>query len=257
MNDDARDILTRLAAPTVRALGLEIWGVEIIRSGRTAVRVFVEPPLRPEDAAEGALSQAAEAARGPRTGDGGDGGDDMAALSATVGQCEEISRRLGLALDVEDVFPEPYVLEVSTPGFARVFFSPEQMRPYVGDMIEARMPAGFRPEGSETARRVWRGMLRSVDGDGFVLTPAAVDEMGGAVPEGLADVRIPWEEARRVSRMYVFPRPAKPGGRPARKTERADDAAARPARKKGKKSSGQRGKGGGNAKNEALDGLDI
>lgn len=239
MSDAAiKDALVRIAAPVVRSLGLEIWGVEITQTGRPVVRLFVEAPLTPEDAADGMLSQAAADARGEAM--------DPSTLSATIAQCEEISRRIGLALDVEDIFPQAYVLEVSTPGFNRLFFSPAQMRPYMGDMIEARMPSGFMPEGLEVARRVWRGRLTAVEENGFVLAPASVSAAGEVLPEALPEARIPWEAARRVARMYVFRQPARPGKTPGNGRRKGSDEA-RGSRER-KRTPGV---------NEALDGLDI
>lgn len=239
MSDAAvKDALVRIAAPVVRSLGLEIWGVEITQTGRPVVRLFVEAPLAPEDAADGMLSQAAESSREEAA--------EPSALSATIAQCEEISRRIGLALDVEDIFPQAYVLEVSTPGFNRLFFSPSQMRPYMGDMIEARMPSGFMPEGLDVARRVWRGRLTAVDDDGFVLAPASVSAAGEVLPEDLPEARIPWDAARRVARLYVFQQPARPGKASGGNRRKSGDEA-RNSRER-KRSPGI---------NEALDGLDI
>ena len=54
MSDAAvKDALVRIAGPVVRSLGLEIWGVEITQTGRPVVRLFVEAPLAPEQAADG------------------------------------------------------------------------------------------------------------------------------------------------------------------------------------------------------------
>ena len=238
MSDAAvKDALVRIAGPVVRSLGLDIWGVEITQTGRPVARLFVEAPLA-EGTADGSLSQAAAEAAEETA--------DPSAFSATIAQCEEISRRIGLALDVEDIFPQAYVLEVSTPGFNRLFFSPAQMRPYMGDMIEARMPSGFVPEGLEVARRVWRGRLTAVEEDAFVLAPASVSAAGEILPEGLPDVRIPWEAARRVARLYVFRQPARPGKRPGGRR-----------RGSGEEARGGRERGRAPMPNEALDGLDI
>lgn len=235
MSDAAvKEALVRIADPVVRSLGLRIWGVEITQTGRPVARLFVEAP---QDAADGALSQDA-------VGTGGEGADPST-FSATIAQCEEISRRIGLALDVEDVFPQAYVLEVSTPGFSRLFFSPAQMRPYMGDMIEARMPSGFRPEGTEIARRVWRGRLTAVEENAFVLAPATVSGAGEVTPEDMPEVRIPWEAARRVARLYVFRQPARPG----RKAGKGRKGAEEPR--------GARERRRAPMPNEALDGLDI
>ncbi|MCI7569427.1 ribosome maturation factor RimP [Desulfovibrio sp.] len=240
MSDAAvKDALVRIAGPVVRSLGLDIWGVEITQTGRPVVRLFVEAPLAPEDTADGMLSQAAAGGR--------EEAPDPSAFSATIAQCEEISRRIGLALDVEDIFPQAYVLEVSTPGFNRLFFSPAQMRPYIGDMIEARMPSGFTPEGVEIARRVWRGRLTAVEEGAFRLAPAVVSAAGDVTPEALPEVRIPWEATRRVARLYVFHQPARPG-KPSGGGKR---------RKSGDEGRGGRERGRAPMPNEALDGLDI
>lgn len=238
MSDAAvKDALVRIAGPVVRSLGLDIWGVEITRTGRPVARLFVEAPLAPEDAASGMLSQAASGAR--------EDASDPSAFSATIAQCEEISRRIALALDVEDVFPHAYVLEVSTPGFNRLFFSPSQMRPYIGDVVEARMPSGFTPEGLDVARRVWRGRLTAVEEDAFLIAPAVVGGDGEVAPEALPEVRIPWEAARRVARVYIFHQPVRPGRRAGGRLPKGGDAR------------GERKRGRAPMPNEALDGLDI
>lgn len=238
MSDAAvKDALVRIAGPVVRSLGLDIWGVEITRTGRPVARLFVEAPLAPEDAASGMLSQAASGAR--------EDAPDPSAFSATIAQCEEISRRIALALDVEDVFPHAYVLEVSTPGFNRLFFSPSQMRPYIGDVVEARMPSGFTPEGLDVARRVWRGRLTAVEEDAFLIAPAVVGGDGEVAPEALPEARIPWEAARRVARVYIFHQPVRPGRRAGGRLPKGGDAR------------GERKRERAPMPNEALDGLDI
>ena len=128
-----KETVTRLATPLVQAQGLEIWGVEIAQAGRTTVRVFVDLPLEVKQA-QAALSADSDPADNLE-----DSADIMTARSASIDQCEEISRQLGLALEVEDLIEQAYVLEVSTPGFSRLFFSLDQMRSYVGDMVELRM----------------------------------------------------------------------------------------------------------------------
>ena len=131
MSENAlKETVIRLAEPVVRSLGLVIWGVEVVQAGRMAVRLFVDVP-------SGA----------PESPQAADGEKNEAPSSASIGQCEEISRHLGLALEVEDAVPSAYVLEVSTPGLTRLFFSLDQMRPYLGDMVEARLhvPVARKP----------------------------------------------------------------------------------------------------------------
>lgn len=163
-----KETVTRLATPLVQAQGLEIWGVEIAQAGRTTVRVFVDLPLEVKQA------QAALSADSDPADDLEDSADIMTARSASIDQCEEISRQLGLALEVEDLIEQAYVLEVSTPGFSRLFFSLDQMRSYVGDMVELRMVSAYAPENAPAARRAWRGVLREVTDNKFAALLAAI-----------------------------------------------------------------------------------
>ena len=197
-----KDAVLALAEPAVEAEGLSVWGLEILESGRMAIRLFVDmpEPAGQNDGQEGDSDLALDEA--------GDGA--LAQISATVDQCERISRQLALALDMEDLVDRAYTLEVSSPGFNRIFFSLDQMRPYVGDMVEARMHEAWAPEG-QTPRRVWKGLLEAVDGESFTLAPARIDGEGQAVREDAPAAAIPFGRVRRASRIHIFTRPQKPG----------------------------------------------
>ncbi|MDO5537705.1 MAG: ribosome maturation factor RimP [Desulfovibrionaceae bacterium] len=204
-NNSLRATLLQLAAPAVRAQGLDIWGLEIVDGRQMIVRLYVEAPA---DAGTGADAEAA-------------GGEEAglqpvspAQLSATVDQCETISRQFSLALDAEDVIDRAYTLEVSTPGFNRIFFSTRQMNEYVGDMVEARLPSPWSPGEGLPARRTWKGRLAAVGEDSFTLVPSTIDTDGLVTEEALPPAVIPFERARRVNRIHVFVRPAKPGKKP-------------------------------------------
>lgn len=234
------EAVIRLAAPVVESLGLVIWGVEVAQSGRMVVRLFVDVPSDGRNP-----HVVAEELAGLAQDDGPDAAQP-ALPSASIDQCEEISRHLGLALEVEDIIPQAYVLEVSTPGFNRLFFSTEQMRPYVGDMVEARMQAAYAPRADMAPRRTWRGRLETVEAEAFLLAPAGITPEGEVLPEAVEPVRLPWEMTRRVARVHVFrapEKPGKPGGGGRRKGRRETQPAA-PA-----------GRGGARTprKNDALD----
>ena len=185
-----KETVTRLATPLVQAQGLEIWGVEIAQAGRTTVRVFVDLPLEVKQA-QAALSADSDPADNLE-----DSADIMTARSASIDQCEEISRQLGLALEVEDLIEQAYVLEVSTPGFSRLFFSLDQMRSYVGDMVELRMVSAYAPENAPAARRAWRGVLREVTDSAVRVAPASVSAEGDICPEAMD------EAERALQRVY-------------------------------------------------------
>ena len=204
MPENLEETVTRLVTPLVRAQGLDLWGVEVLPGGRTKVRVFVDAP---------------RAAQAPGAGEAGDPESAFGEPgSATIDQCEEISRQLGLAMDVEDCVPEAWVLEVSSPGLDRRFFTLGQMAPYVGDLVEARLASPVTPAGADGAapRLRWRGRLMAVGAEGFTLEPCALSADGEVRPEGGEPVRLPWAEVRRVSRIPVFQKPAKPGKGPGK-----------------------------------------
>ena len=201
--ESLKGMIRRLAEPLVRAQGLAIWGVEVVTSGRMLVRLYVDTPV-PSAGAAAPVDEGIKV------------GADIAALSATLDQCEEISRHLGLALDVEGAIDDAYVLEVSSPGLSRVFFEPGQMAPYVGDVVDARLNEAVGPEGG-APRRTWRGTLVAVDEASFTLSPVGVSEEGDVSPLGIGPVSIPWGAVRRANRVAIFHKPVKPGKGPSKK----------------------------------------
>ncbi len=201
-NSSLRDTLLTLAAPAVRAQGLDIWGLEIIDGRQMIVRLYVETARVDEPAED-------------------NGEADTRLLSATVDQCEAISRQFSLALDAEEVIDRAYTLEVSTPGFNRLFFSTVQMTPYIGDMVDARLPSPWSPGEGLPARRAWKGRLIAVEGGSFTIAPALVDTEGEVVLEKLPKAVIPMDRCRRVSRVHIFVRPAKPGKKPKQRPDTA------------------------------------
>lgn len=212
------DTLSRIAEPVVASFGLEIWGMEVLQSGRTVIRLFVDVPLDTEPSAEVHADESGElvSENGPRP-------------SASIDQCARISRMIGLALDVEDIINDAYVLEVSSPGLTRRFFHLAQLGPYVGDMLEVVLNE-FQPAWPNRKRFV--GTLQAVTDTDFSLLPAPLDTE--AAPEATAPKKgkkavaaeLPvqpehkeeaqlltatWEEVRKIQRVHVFHDPVKPG----------------------------------------------
>ena len=56
----------------------------------------------------------------------------------TVDDCGKVSNQLSAALDVEDLIPVAYILEVSSPGMDRVLFIPAHYACYIGKQIKVR-----------------------------------------------------------------------------------------------------------------------
>ena len=121
--------LQDLLAPTVEALGFDLWGIEYASQGRHSVLcIYIESD------------------RG-----------------ITVDDCAQVSRQLDAVLDVEDAIAGEYTLEVSSPGLDRLLFKLEQYGAYVGEGIELRLRSPFE------GRRKFRGLLKGIEGEDIVI----------------------------------------------------------------------------------------
>jgi ribosome maturation factor RimP len=200
--DTLKKTVIELAEPIAQSLKLIIWGLEILRAGRMIIRLYIDAPLPPS---------MPDAYSSPE--------ENADRRTPSIDECEEISRHLALALDVENLIAEAYTLEVSTPGFSRIFFSLDQMRPYLREMMEVRLHVPVMPEPLErqhpdpalSSRRLWRGKLSAVQDDAFVLEPAVISVNGDIAPEAFKPLCLPWKNVRRANRLHIFKLPLKPG----------------------------------------------
>ncbi|EGY24725.1 hypothetical protein DA2_2934 [Desulfovibrio sp. A2] len=198
-----RDAVAAIATPLADALGIALWGIEILVGGRMVVRVYV-------DAKPGAPLAGAElSAPTDLTGQTGRADDEAAAPEGvTIDQCARLSRQLGLALEVEDVIRDAYVLEVSSPGLERPFFEAAQMAPYAGRTIELTLAL---PHPEWPGRRKFRGDIVRVEGDTLTFLPDAAPSPDAAP----APLSVAWEDVKKAHLVHIFPdttRP-QPGGK--------------------------------------------
>lgn len=124
--------LMEMVTPLCQARDLEVWGIDLLfaAGGRhKIVRVYLDS-------------------------ENGVG----------IDECSEVSRNLSLALDVEDIIPGAFTLEVSSPGLERPFFSLEQMQAYVGQTVRIRL------ENPLDGRKNFKGRLLAVEPPLFTLT---------------------------------------------------------------------------------------
>lgn len=123
------DTIQELLAPTVEAMGFELWGLEHMSQGRhSMLRLYID-------------------------GENGVNVDD----------CAEVSRQVSGILDVEDPISGEYTLEVSSPGVDRLLFRSEHYLMYVGEWLEVRMRVPFE------GRRKFKGTLKGMEEDDVVL----------------------------------------------------------------------------------------
>ncbi|MEG6506303.1 ribosome maturation factor RimP [Nitratidesulfovibrio sp. 1201_IL3209] len=198
-----RDAVAAIASPLADALGIALWGIEILAGGRTVVRVYVDAkPGAPGTGSEPEAAPAEDAAADalPPEGAGPEG--------VTIDQCARLSRQLGLALDVEDVIRDAYVLEVSSPGLERPFFEADQMAPYAGRTIELTLAL---PHPEWPGRRKFRGDIVRVEGDTLTFLPDAAPRPD----EAPTPLTVAWDDVKKAHLVHIFPdttRP-QPGGK--------------------------------------------
>lgn len=75
----------------------------------------------------------------------------------------KLSRDIEVVLDIEDIIPSSYTLEVSSPGLNRTFFKPEQLKGYLGQEIKVKLKVPLNQQ------KVIRGTLIDVKEEIFYL----------------------------------------------------------------------------------------
>lgn len=147
-----------LLAPAVAAQGCELWGLEYMAQGRRSrLRVYI-------DKADG----------------------------VTVEDCEKVSREVSDLLDVEDLIPAAYTLEVSSPGMDRILFKPEQYQANLGAVVDVRLNYPFE------GRKHIVGVLAAVEEDEAVVRPLADD------PDAGEEFVLPMENIQRARLVPQF-----------------------------------------------------
>ena len=150
MNQDIRKLWT-LIEPYVSDAGFEL--VEV-QSGRETtgwvVRIFMDRPAQPanvNDAAAALLGQ----------------------VTVSLEDCERVSRDISAALDVADLIPHAYALEVSSPGLDRPLRRERDFARFAGQKARIRLVEGQGTDGRRNFSGVLRGArdgLVSIDCDG-------------------------------------------------------------------------------------------
>ena len=92
---------------------------------------------------------------------------DRADGGVTIDELTAMSRRLGDLIEVHDLVPSSYTLEVSSPGINRRLRQPDHFRRYIGKKVRVRTIE------VDDGRRAFLGVLKDVRDDGIVCTVGA------------------------------------------------------------------------------------
>ncbi len=85
-----------------------------------------------------------------------------------LADCELVSHQLSAFLDVEDVVPGEYELQVSSPGLDRKFYKESDYRKFIGRLVRVKTSKPIR------GLHVIVGRLKEFDGKQIVVTDAQV-----------------------------------------------------------------------------------
>jgi ribosome maturation factor RimP len=104
----------------------------------------------------------------------------------TLDDCAYISRQLGDLLDVKDIIPQTYVLEVSSPGLNRRLRKKEDFNRFAGHKVKLRLASPSK------GRRKIVGNLEGVENEKVIVSDT----------EGRRSV--PLEEIAKANLIYEF-----------------------------------------------------
>jgi ribosome maturation factor RimP len=86
----------------------------------------------------------------------------------TLEDCEMASRQISAFLDVEDVVPTEFELQVSSPGLDRKFYKPSDYQKFLGRLVRVKTSKPIR------GLHVIVGTLKEYDGQNIVVSDSAV-----------------------------------------------------------------------------------
>jgi ribosome maturation factor RimP len=143
-----------LAAPIVEEEGMEVWAADLRQEGgRWILRLMLER-------------------------EGGASLDDLT----------RVHRQLSDLLDVHDLVPWRYTLEVSSPGLNRPLVRPDHYRRYLGQRVR------IQTKSMQNGRRMFVGLLEQVEDNRICIIDGDVGQ-----------VWIPLDEVRKATTEYEFP----------------------------------------------------
>lgn len=130
--------LTQMIASAVSACGVELWGIEFMPQGRKSLlRIYIEVNTHARERGE----------------------------HITIEDCSAVNHQVSGVLEVHDPIAGEYVLEVSSPGFDRPLFTPEQVAMFVNEMVSLRLIHAIGQ--GDVKRRKVVGRLMSVSDTGM------------------------------------------------------------------------------------------
>ncbi len=89
----------------------------------------------------------------------------------SVEDCADVSRKMEDRLDADDLIPNSYVLEVSSPGLERELFTIDDFRKFTGQKAKVKLSEPVKDQ------KVFIGTITAIDGDEVVLSEKKMGEI--------------------------------------------------------------------------------
>ena len=103
------------------------------------------------------------------------------------GDCQAVSNQVGTLLDIEDLIPNRYVLEVSSPGIERDLYKRADYERFSGSRVKVKTSQPI------DGQRNFRGKLIGIVGDSVSLDA-----------DGRGQMEIPYEQIVKANIEYEF-----------------------------------------------------
>jgi len=109
----------------------------------------------------------------------------------TLDDCSEVSRELSALLDVDDIIPNRYTLEVSSPGLNRPLVKEDDYRRSAGKLVKIRTRL-LTPDDKGNMRKTFYGELLGID-DGIVRVKLKEGQTASLPLTGIAKANLEFE----------------------------------------------------------------
>lgn len=171
-----------LIQPAVAVCGVELWGLEFLPQGkRSLLRIYIDRPDVTGEKPQLPAGFSVPASNPDQTenessadldnssDDDFDGETSEVGVGIGVQDCVKVTHQVNGVLDVHDPISGEYILEVSSPGWDRPFFTLDQMLGFVGQTVHLRLIAPV------ANRRKLTGLLVSIENEVLTVTLEGVN----------------------------------------------------------------------------------
>lgn len=105
----------------------------------------------------------------------------------THADCEAVSNQVGTLLDVEDLIPHQYTLEVSSPGIERGLYKPADYERFAGSRVRVKTSEAIN------GQRNFRGKLLGIEREAVSIEA-----------DGAGRIEIPYDKIAKANIEYEF-----------------------------------------------------